>query len=202
MKAELSLGVLVALLAPGWDTERAWSEQVAWAKTPGSVLRGEGAEVATVRARWNEQAVFFEITCRDRALVSPGEKDGLDHYLLGDVVEIFLARRGSEDYAEVHATPAGMKTCYFYRGYRKAVERSAAGITVRAEPVASGWRALMVLPWSVLGEGNVEDSWEILCGRYDYDIAGGRPVLSSFPGQSGRLDFHDRKRFARLELQK
>lgn len=200
MTSEVSLAVLVAMWAGGWDAGQAWSDREAWAKTPGEVLRGEGAEAATVKARWNELAVFFEFTCRDRELVSPGEKDGLDHFRLGDVVEIFLARQGREDYLEVHATPAGKKSCYFFRGYRKALERSVSGITVRAEPVRGGWRALMVVPWSVLGEGNADDSWEILAGRYDYDIAGGRPVLSSFPRQSGRLDFHDRKRFARLEL--
>jgi hypothetical protein len=43
--------------------------------------------------------------------------------------------------------------------------------------------------------------WEFLAGRYDYDKPGGRPVLSSLPGQNGKPDFHARDRYARLELQ-
>jgi hypothetical protein len=202
MTPEVSLAVLVAVFAAGLNGDRAWSDRESWARLPGAELRGVGAEPATVKARWNEQAIFFEFTCRDRKLVSPGQEDGLDHFRLGDVVEIFLARRGSENYAEVHATPAGKKTCYFFRGYRQPVDRSAEHIAVRAEAIREGWRALIEVPWAVVDGRGARNQWEFLAGRYDYVIAGGKPVLSSFPRQAGRLDFHDRKRFARLELQK
>jgi hypothetical protein len=153
---------------------------------------------ARVRARWNDEWLFFEFVCRDETLVSPGRKDGEDHFKLGDVVEVFVARAGQPGYVELHATPAGRKTTYAFRGYRQAAA-APAGCEVRAGEIAGGWRAVLSIPRKAIGGGGV---WEFLAGRYDYDEAGGRPSLSSFPAQSGKPDFHDRARFARLELRR
>ena len=194
--------VLTAVSAPGLDLDRAWRDRPAWAGVPAAVLRGVGgAEVpsAEVRARWNASAVYFEFLCRDEAVVSPGQRDGLDHFRLGDVVEIFLGRRGQPAYLEVHATPAGRKTIYAFRAYRRA-SAPPAGAGIRAGAIDGGWRAVLAVPWPSGGRP-ADGAWEFLAGRYDYDEPGGRPVLSSFPAQAGRPDFHARDRYARLELQ-
>jgi hypothetical protein len=201
LSAGASPPVLTAVSAPGLDLDRAWSDRPAWAGVPAAVLRGvDGAKVpsAEVRARWNASAVFFEFLCRDEAVVSPGERDGLDHFQLGDVVEVFLGRRGQPGYLEVHATPAGRKTVYAFGAYRRAAS-PPSGSEVRAGPVDGGWRAVLSLPWPSPGSP-AKQVWEILAGRYDYAVPGGKPVLSSFPGQTGRPDFHARERYARLEL--
>jgi hypothetical protein len=195
--------VLTAVSAPGLDLARAWRDRGGWTGAPAAELRGvDGAEVssAEVRARWNDNGIFFEFLCRDGSVVSPGAKDGLDHFRLGDVVEIFLARQGEAAYLEVHATPAGRKTVYAFSGYREA-SAPPAGLEVRAGQIDGGWRAVLAVPWVSLGSRPAGESWEFLAGRYDYDKSGGRPDLSSFPGQSGQPDFHRRSRYARLELQ-
>lgn len=194
--------MLAALFASTLDPARAWSDRAGWERAPEVELAGvDGAAVASarVRARWNDEWLFFEFVCWDEALVSPGKKDGEDHYQLGDVVEVFVAREGKPDYLEVHATPAGRKTVYAFRGYRRATA-VPAGCVVRAGKNEGGWRAVLSIPRAALGGG--DEGWEFLAGRYDYDKVGGRPVLSSFPAQRGRPDFHDRARFARLELQR
>ena len=194
--------VLTAVSAPGLDLAGAWRDRAGWTGAPPAVLRGlDGAEIpsAQVRARWNASGLFFEFLCRDGSVVSPGAKDGLDHFKLGDVVEIFLGRRGQSAYLEVHATPAGQKTVYAFRDYRKA-SAPPAGVGVQAGPIEGGWRAVLSLPWKAAGGKPEDGPWEFLAGRYDYDKPGGRPVLSSFPGQSGKPDFHLRGRYARLEL--
>lgn len=195
--------VLTAVSAPGLDPDRAWRDRAGWADVPAAVLRGvDGTEVlpAEVRARWNESAVFFEFLCRDESVVSPGGRDGLDHFRLGDVVEVFLGRRGQSGYVEVHATPAGRMTVYAFRAYRRAAP-PPSGSEVRAGPVDGGWRAVLAIPWPPPGGNPRKPVWEILAGRYDYAEPGGAPVLSSFPAQTGRPDFHARDRYARLELQ-
>jgi len=194
--------VLAALFASALDPARAWSDQAGWDAAPGAELAGvDGGSAApsSVRARWNDAWLFFEFVCRDESLVSPGAKDGEDHFRLGDVVEVFVAREGSQNYLELHATPAGRMTAYAFRGYRRAAA-APSGCEVRAGKIAGGWRAVLSIPREVLGADN--GAWEVLAGRYDYNEAGGQPALSSFPAQSGKADFHDRARFARLELRR
>jgi hypothetical protein len=203
--AEAAPPVLAAVRAPGLEAGAAWADPDGWKEAPSVLLRGTGgaaAQSASVKARWNEEAVFFEFVCRDAAIVSPGERDGLDHFRLGDVVEVFLGRADADDYAEVHATPAGRKTWYFFQGYRRAAAApdAVAKIVVRAGEIRDGWRAVLVIPWTVFGANGSAGRWEFLAGRYDYAVAGGAPVLSSFPVQQGKPDFHARDRYARLEL--
>ena len=200
--ADAASPVLAASSSPGLDLAEAWSDRDAWTSAAPAVLRGvDGVRVplAEVRARWNKSAIFFEFRCHDDSVVSPGQRDGLDHFKLGDVVEIFLGRRGDPSYVEVHATPSGKKTVYAFRGYREASD-PPAGCEVRAGKVKGGWRAVLAVPWHAAGGGPEKQSWELLAGRYDYDEAGASPVLSSFPGQNGKPDFHERGCYARLQL--
>jgi hypothetical protein len=196
--------LLAAIFASSLSPARAWSDLEGWEGVPGALLAGvdgSSASPATVRARWNEEWLCFEFICRDEVLVSPGKHDGEDHFRLGDVVEVFVAREGRLAYVEAHATPAGRRSVYAFRGYRQPAA-APDGIEVRAVKIDSGWRAVLSVPWSALGDRPGAGDWEFLAGRYDYDKPGGRPVLSSFPAQRGKPDFHDRARFARLELRR
>ena len=196
--------VLAALFASALNPAKAWSDRVGWDAAAPATLAGVGGfdtAAATVRARWNEEWLFFEFLCRDEILVSPGNADGEDHFKLGDVVEVFVGREGRPSYVEAHATPAGRMAVYGFRGYRQPAP-GPVGIEVRSGKIAGGWRALLSVPWASLGGKPDTGPWEFLAGRYDYDQPGGRPVLSSFPLQTGKPDFHDRARFARLELRR
>ncbi len=195
---------LAALFASALNPARAWSDHEGWEKVNGEVLTGVGgadAATAVVKARWNDEWLFFEFLCRDDVLVSPGGSDGEDHFKIGDVVEVFVGREGQPAYLEVHATPKGRKSVYAFRGYRQAAP-APPDVAVRAGKTDRGWRAVLSIPWRSLGGTPGGGSWEFLAGRYDYDEPGGRPVLSSFPAQNGKADFHDRARFAVLKLQR
>ena len=173
---------------------------------PPVVLRGVNgtkAQNASVRACWNGDALFFVFDCTDRAIVSPGVKDGLDHFRLGDTVEVFIGRRGESSYAEIHATPAGKKSLYFFDGYRRRVPVSAEADRVRvaSATTGSGWRAVLSIPWSVLGGKAPGEAWDVFFGRYDYEAEGGAPVLSSFPAQhAAKPDFHRREDYAIMRV--
>lgn len=198
----MSTLLLAAVFTSSPDPERVWSDAKEWETCPEVLLLGTGGsemEAAAVRARWNREWLFFEFVCRDKSLVSSGRQDGEDHYKSGDVVEVFVARRERADYLEVHATPDGRKTTYAFRDYRRLAP-APEGIEVRAGETEGGWRAVFSLPWVALGGGPGDGTWEFLAGRYDYDIPGGEPRLSSFPGQGDRPDFHDRSQFAKLEF--
>lgn len=195
-----------AVYAEDLNPRDAWAEVRQWQEAPAATLTGiDGAKVerGSVRALWNNEWVVFEFKFRDRSLVSPGKADGLDHFQMGDVAEIFLGREGVESYAEVHATPAGRMTLYFMSGYRVRSEAppSASAIQVHAGPVRGGWRAVIGVPWKLLGGNPRGGRWNALAARYDYNEGSDAPVLSSFPAQSGKPDFHARERWAKLELE-
>lgn len=166
-------------------------------------VNGADAPSATVRTFWNDHTVFFVFQCADEHVVSSGREDGLDHFRLGDTVEVFIGRRGRPGYAEIHATPAGKKTLYFFDSYRSRGETPAEARRVRVDAATThlGWRAVIAVPWSALGGTGPEGEWEIFFGRYDYDAEGSAPKLSSFPPQRGaKPDFHRRADYAILHF--
>lgn len=177
-----------------------------WKRAPAVALGGwdgKPAQRTEVRVLWNDDWLFFAFACADRAIVSPGDRDGLDHFRLGDTVEVFAARRGAKDYLEVHATPAGRKTAYFFGDYRQPVPSpdGACRIRVAAEEVSHGWQALIAVPRDLFGSAGTGDEYEIFLGRYDYDAEQGAPALSSYPVQhGGKPDFHRREDYAILRL--
>lgn len=199
--------VVDAIYAPGltpdgmtadaqWHTARAFELKG---------CRGVAAQPASVRTLWNDEWFFFEVSCSDDRVVSPGAEDGLDHYLLGDTVEIFLARRSAADYAEIHATPAGRKTVYFFAGYRQpsALPPSAAEVRVASSALSSGWRAFVAVPRALIADGASDRNYDVFFARYDYSARDAEPVLSSFPAQEkGKPDFHRRADYAVLRLKK
>lgn len=164
---------------------------------------GTSSQSTEVRALWNEDWLFFAFACSDRDIVCPGTMDGIDHFLLGDTVEVFVARRGVKAYAEIHATPAGWKTVYFFGDYRKPSDppQDARNIYVAAEKTHGGWRAFVAVPRDLFGRKETEDEYDFFLGRYDYAVQGDKPTLSSFPAQRGdKPDFHRRADYAILRL--
>ena len=164
---------------------------------------GAKAQKTSVRVRWNDDALFFIFDCDDRRIVAPGRDDGMDHFRLGDTVEVFIGRRGEPGYAEIHATPAGKKSLYFFDGYRSRIAAPAVAdnVSVDALSIDGGWRAVISVPWSALGGKARDEAWDVFFGRYDYEAEDAAPVLSSFPAQRGpKPDFHRRADYAILKI--
>ena len=67
--------LLVAFFASALNPGRAWSDRSGWEDLPVVALSGvdgTSAAPAEVKARWNDQWLFFEFVCRDAALIAPG----------------------------------------------------------------------------------------------------------------------------------
>jgi len=178
----------------------------AWAKARPAALAGfagSPAQDAEARALWNKDWLFFAFSCSDRSVVSPGERDGLDQFRLGDTAEVFIAPRGLKSYAEIHATPAGRKTLYFCSDYRRPAPAPDGAARVRVEAVRDddrGWRVFVAVPRELIAGGD-EAAYDVFLARYDYKAVDAPPVLSSFPAQRGdKPDFHRRADYAVLRL--
>lgn len=191
-----------AIFREGMTCRQAWENLPSWEGLPAARLQGAGGcDPTLVRALWDDARLFIEFVASARGLQSPGRRDGLDHFKIGDVCELFLAPLAREGYLEVHVTPAGYKTTYFFSGPRELSVPPAGAdeVYANAAPVPGGWRAVVGVPWDLAGGRPRDQAWEIFFGRYDY-AGRATPDLSSFPPQKGRPDFHRRDRYACLEL--
>lgn len=196
---------LTARYAPDFNPKQALHDPAAWSKAKPVTLRGSNkikTPPATMRILWNEKAAFFVFNGTDRKVVSPGKRDGLEQYQLGDTSEVFIGRRGQLGYLEAHATPTGKKTLYFYRDYLKATTppKSADRVRVISTRTENGWRTIFTVPWEVLGGREAPDGWDVFFGRYDYDVAEKDPRLSSFPVIKEKPNFHRREKYGVLHF--
>jgi hypothetical protein len=190
---------------PAFDAGAALREPETLA-APLALLHGVNAtesQTTSVRTGWSDAGIFFVFDCADRHVVAPGRQDGMDHFKLGDTVEVFIGRRGEPGYAEIHATPAGKKALYFFDGYRRRIPApsGAEHIGVMSAVNDAGWRAVITVPWGVLGGKAADGVWDVFFGRYDYAKEGAVPVLSSYPEQRGdKPDFHRRADYAAVRF--
>lgn len=165
-------------------------------------VNGVKANPTLSRALWSGAYLFVEFLATAPRILAPGRTDGIDHFKIGDVCEVFLAVGGQSGYLEVHVTPGGYKTVYFFSGPRvpAPLPGAAGDVQAFAQRVPGGWRAVIGIPWSIAGTVPHACGREVLFGRYDYGSSSGDPVLSSFPSQNGQPDFHCRDRYASLQL--
>ena len=166
-------------------------------------FNSESGQHAGVRVLWNDAWLFFAFSCSDRSIISPGDRDGLDHFRLGDTAEVFIGPHGAKNYAEIHATPAGRKTLYFCGDYRRPATAPEAAGSVRVDAMRDdcGWKAFFAVPRDLFARDGDASGFDVFFARYDYAAAGSSPELSSFPAQRGdKPDFHRRADYAILRL--
>jgi hypothetical protein len=173
----------------------------------GDILREPGE----VRFAWDDEFFYAGVRFVDSDIVARGERDQMHHYLLGDVVELFLQPEGAPGYWEFYATPAGRKTSFFLPERRKLTERSC-GLRVAARVNGTlndsrdrdlDWTAELAVPFADLsslgqpfGPGG---RWRILVARYNYGRDLPEPELSMVP-QLSRTDFHLLEEYGALKL--
>ena len=142
-------------------------------------------ESGSVQVAWNETHLYFAFHLKDSDLVAEGTEDGLHHYNLGDVAEVFLKPKNQTWYWELYATPAGNKTSFFMVGRgRRGLESNFqydCGLTVAARCSGTlnnwkdrdtGWSAEMAMPiedLKVHGDAFGPDAeWMIFFNRYNF----------------------------------
>ena len=132
------------------------------------------------------------------------ERDGQDLWVLGDVLELFVALAEAPDYREMHVAPTGLTLQLHFPNSEAIKEMRAAKAAPRNYAAEYGWRA-----WT----RNFDDRWQILaklplplttgaeldiaCGRYDY--GSGKAVISSTAPLT-KADFHRRPEWHRASL--
>jgi hypothetical protein len=192
------------LFFEAWTMGQAWRDDVQ-----------EGFRPATVRLGWQPEALWVLADLADDHIVSDSTDHNQDLWTLGDVFEVFIARRDSPWYLELHVTP------HNHRLHLRWTEEDFAGIRAkektlddfRADPGAfeswarqspdgKGWQVLMRIPASILPGGenfSAGGGLDMSFSRYDVG-AEGTPVILSSTSPHTRLDYHRRSEWRSVEL--
>lgn len=193
-----------ALSSAPWLLGQAWRASPQESFRPGTVFLG-----------WRPDALWVLAGLDDDHVVSRSTGHGQDMWTLGDVFEVFIARRGSPWYLELHVTPNNHRLHLRWTaedfsavrgGGRAAADfRAAPGAfdsRARRTPGGTGWQALLRIPAAVVPAGaawSAGEELELSFSRYDTGPEGSPEILSSTSPHTA-ADYHRRSEWRPARL--
>jgi hypothetical protein len=194
-----------------------WQTATAYPMCLSTDQSGKGKEVqegGTVRLAWDSNNVYLAVAFTDSDVVAEGDKDGLHHYQLGDLAELFLWPEDQTWYVEMYVTPRGNFTSFFFpsggRGLPSTTASNAFPLRVAAKVDGTlndwsdrdrQWTGEMAVPVSELtargarvGPGT---AWRVLVGRYNYSRWLFTSELTETPALPA-TNYHLRRDYGRL----
>ena len=167
-----------------------WSMGQAWRATPENGLRP-----GMVRFGWTADALWILAELTDEHVASRSTGHNLDMWALGDAFEIFIARRCSPRYLELHVTPNNHRLHLRWTGRDLAKVRKklktvadfradpdAFQSWVRCSPDGSGWQVLTRIPADIFAGDmtfRAGQKFAFSFSRYDAGPKGTPDILSS-----------------------
>lgn len=184
---------------------------------------GKLESAGDARLWYDEKNLYVALTFEDEDIVDLSNKNGQELYTLADVGEIFLKPLDDTWYWEIHVSPQGRVSTYWWEG------RGRVGLTgsrLRVEPPIvqaatwtrgilnqtksrdNGWSALVTIPWAKIDRTGAtrtpHSRWSILMSRYDYSRfrqKGTGPELSA-TSLFAEPSFHQVDEYPKLKLVK
>lgn len=175
-------------------------------------------EAGTARFAWDRGHFYAAFEFTDRDIVQECDADQQQHYLSGDLAELFLKPASGHHYWEFYATPTARKTAFFFPGRGRLGLQSnfvyQSGLQVAAQVNGTvndwqsddhGWTAEMAIPLKELAAAGIPltpgQPWTVLVGRYNYGrhLTTYGPELSSFP-HLPESAFHRHESYAPIHL--
>jgi hypothetical protein len=187
-----------------------WTMQQGWLTAPEKALRH-----AAMRFGWEPAALWVLADLTDDFITSRSTDHDQEMWLLGDVFEIFIARKNSPSYIELHVTPHNHRL--HLRLPADGVEKiqsklatlddfrrppSAFDSWVLQSPGQHQWQVLARIPASILPDGesfSAGEKLELSFSRYDAGPDGTPDVLSS-TSLHRELSFHRRHEWREVVL--
>ena len=189
----------------------AWSLAQAWRAAP-----QEGLLPGTVRFGWTPEALWIYAELTDNHIITRSTGHNQNMCTLGDVFEIFVARRGSPRYLELHVTPNNhrLHLRWTRREFDKVRKKLKTVADFHAAPAAfqswvcrspydSGWQVLACLPAGIFPGGTtfrVGQKFAVSFSRYDAGPEGTPDILSS-TSPHRKVDYHRRHEWRTIVLQ-
>lgn len=206
-------------------------DQTAWTAAKATPLRlvamsserqriGKVEKKASVRFLHDSKNLYIAFSAEDEDLVDASQRDGQALHTLSDVVEIFLKPVDEPWYWEIHLTPKGRVSTYWWpsRGYvglgsqpsvlPRFIKSSTRvqGTINQSQDHDQGWTAFVTIPFAQLERSgpprDPSSRWTILVTRYDYSrfrMKGTGPELSATAALP-EPNFHLVNEYPRLQL--
>ena len=174
-------------------------------------------EPGKVQFAYDDQYIYCAFSCADLDVIARGTEQDQHQYLMGDVVEVFLAPENQDFYWELHLTPTGLTKAFFfpshgYLGMRDPLPAASPVLggarvdgTLNAwSDTDHGWTAEMAIPLAMLTQEGIAKPplgrWRILVGRYNYGRQLSAPEMTMYPIMP-ILWFHMTDRYATMNFQ-
>lgn len=188
-----------------------WTMGQAWRSTPENELRP-----GTVRFGWTSDDLWILADLTDKHVASRSTGHNQDMWTLGDVFEIFIARRGSPRYLELHVTPNNHRLHLRWtrrdfdkvRNNQKKVsdfrdDPNAFESWVRRGPDGSGWQVLARIPATIFPGGKAfrtRQRFAFSFSRYDAGSEEETPKILSSTSPHRKLSYHRRHEWRTVVL--
>lgn len=175
----------------------------------------EVLENGTLRMLYDDQNLYLGFELTDHAVKADGVRDQQAHFVLGDLVEIFIKPDFRDYYWELYSTPKAHKTAYEFTERYKGVEgndqlqldfavSSSVNGAINDEALDEGWSTVVAIPFASLAKHGDrfkgDGTWTLLIGRYNYLSADyPKEELSAYP-QITKVDFHSLPEYAAIKF--
>lgn len=175
-------------------------------------LRSVSFQPATASVSWTPRALHYDIVCHAPAPRNLAGRLNAATWELGDVVEIFLRRRGEPEYLEIHVTPENQRLQLAWLPGEIARLRSGSSAMaefliddprwVNSESLLAGgrWTIHVALPARCLQLSAFSCSQEFDTAVCRYDCEGDNGSQCSSTADLPELDFHHPEHWHRLIL--
>lgn len=173
---------------PSWDSLSDFDNAL---EMPLHYLRGpkERFLPGNVRIGWSGNRFLVLATMTDEEVYTDSKADNDELWDLGDVFEIFFRDHATDEYFELHTSPAGHRLLLRFPGPQSILDlRDGVGkltdfmftgdmLTSQTRKTADGWQVLAAVEWP---QSPLEGRTALisLC-RYDYTRGQEEPILSS-----------------------
>ena len=172
-------------------------------------------EKAYLQMLYDGENLYLGFTLEDFDIKAAGVRDQEMHFILGDLIEVFIKPDFADYYWELYSTPKEHKTALEFFARRSGIEgndklqldftvSSAINGTLNdSDDDDKGWSTIVTIPFKSLSKhgdafcGN--GTWTLLIGRYNYlaEDEYAKEELTAFP-QITEVDFHSLSEYAAI----
>ncbi len=174
--------------------------------------RQEAFRPGRVKLSWNPNCLLVEAELHDDAIFNHAKQDNERLWQTGDSFEIFLQRKGADEYVELHVAPNN-KRLHLRLPNRAPgggqATNAASFDSLLVSPVGfrssvrlfpSAWKVLARIPPDVLGLERFRAGRQLLVNFARYDATPGREPVLSASATHPVANFHRREDWTTVRL--
>lgn len=179
-------------------------------------------EGAAVRYLCTDTTFFVRVDLTDSDVMTIATKNQDHHYILGDVLEVFIKPKKDRYYWEIYGVPNKLYTRFYFPskgtlGLPSGFEPTDVKIGVDAKVYGTfnkhddrdkGWTVIIAIPRNELEKNGYKfapgNDWTVLAARYNYSVHLPTHELSAYPqipGSYHATDYYANIKFENINME-